>query len=41
MYVYEATSKIMKQIDNVSVKIQDILRIKEQMENLKLKVKNR
>ena len=35
------SAKIMEQIENLSVKIQNILRIKEQMENLKLKVKNR
>ena len=34
-------AKIMEQTENLSVKIQDILSIKEQMENSKLKIKNR
>ena len=34
-------ANIMEQFENLSVKIQDILWIKEQTENLKLKVKNR
>ena len=42
--MYQTTThlaKIMEQIENLSVKIEDILMIKEHMENLKLKVKSR